>query len=79
MQHNIMEMAITRKRRSVQLTREEHSAFKKHYNSFPTKVDAEAAFGLSRQVLDLVAIKGSGSQETIDKVRDRLASIAQNP
>jgi hypothetical protein len=58
-----------RKRRSESLSKEEHKAFVKFFQSFPTKVDAEIHFEIKRQVLDLVAIKGSGSPETISKIK----------
>ena len=65
-----------RKRRSEIMTPEEHEDFKTFFNSFPTKVDASEHFNLSRQVLDLVAIKGSGSPETIKKIRKQLKRLA---
>lgn len=61
-----------RKRRSEIMAPEEHEAFKNLFYSFPTKIDAEIHFSLSRQVLDLVAIKGSGSPDTIKKIRKQL-------
>lgn len=64
---------IDRKRRSERMSADEHESFKKLFYSFPTKVDAEVYFKLSRQVLDLVAIKGSGSSETIKQIRKTLA------
>lgn len=64
-----------RKRRSEIMTPEEHEAFKNLFYSFPTKVDAEIHFNLSRQVLDLVAIKGSGSPETIKKIRKHVKKL----
>lgn len=64
-----------RKRRSESMTPEEHEAFKNFFQSFPTKVDAEIHFSLSRQVLDLVAIKGSGSPDTIKKIRKQLKRL----
>jgi hypothetical protein len=61
-----------RKRRSERMSQEEVKAFKKLFHSFPTKTDAEVYFGLSRQVLDLVAIKGSGSPNTVGVIREKL-------
>lgn len=62
-----------RKRRSESLSKDEHKAFVKLFYSFPTKVDAEVYFSpLSRQVLDLVAIKGSGRYDTIAIIREKL-------
>lgn len=66
-----------RKRRSESLTKEEHKAFVKLYHTFPTKVDAAHYFNVTRQVLDLVAIKGSGSTETIRAIRYRLTAAEE--
>lgn len=63
-----------RRRRSEALTPEEHKAFKKYLSTFPTKIDAQIAIGVKRQVLDLVAIKGSGSPETIRMIREKLTA-----
>lgn len=71
-----METLATRKRKSEPLTKAEHKAFLKYYGSFPTKVDAEQVTGIKRQVLDLVAIKGTGSPETIEKIRTVLQTAA---
>ncbi|HEU4903199.1 MAG TPA: hypothetical protein VFT06_10415 [Flavisolibacter sp.] len=67
-------MEIPRKRKSEQLTKEEHRAFLKYFQSFPTKLDAEDAIGVKRQVLDMVALKGSGSPETISLIRQKLSA-----
>jgi hypothetical protein len=69
---------MERKRRSEQLSKEDHKAFIKYYHSFPTKIDAQIAFDVTRQVLDLVAIKGSGSPETIQKIREKLHEASSN-
>lgn len=63
---------MERKRRSEPLTKEEHKAFLKYLHTFPTKVDAQIAIGVKRQVLDLVAIKGTGSPDTIQAIRKKL-------
>lgn len=65
-----------RNRRSESLTKEEHDAFVAYYNSFPTKVDAEETIGLVRQILDGVALKGSGSTPTIQTIRKALLAKA---
>jgi hypothetical protein len=67
-----MENTIDRKRKSVQLTKEEHRAFVKYFRSFHTKTEAEEAIGVKRQVLDLVSIKGSGSPVTIQRIREMI-------
>jgi hypothetical protein len=63
-----------RKRKSELLTKEEHAAFRKLYNSFHTKVDAEDYFGIKRQVLDQLVLKGSASSDTVAAVREKLGS-----
>lgn len=65
-----------RKRRSEALTKEELKAFVKLYSTYLTKTDAEYDFGVKRQVLDLVAIKGHGSPETIEKIRIKIQHAA---
>lgn len=65
-----------RKRRSEALTRDELKAFIKLYGTYLTKTDAEYDFKVSRQVLDLVAIKGHGSPETIEKIRSKINQAA---
>lgn len=64
-----------RKRKSEKLTKEELSALKKYVRSFPFIVDAAEIIGIHRNVLDLVLLKGSGSPETIEKVR-KVLSVA---
>lgn len=64
---------IERKRRSEALTKEEQRLFVKLYNSFATKADAEYTIGLKRQILDMVALKGSASPESIQVIREALS------
>lgn len=73
---NIQTMTQKRNRRSEPLTKDEHEAFKALFVSFPTKVDAEYYFGLSRQILDGVFLKGSGSTETVKTIRKQLRKAA---
>jgi predicted DNA-binding protein (UPF0251 family) len=61
-----------RKRKTEKLTPEEFKALKKYVLSFHTVVDAAFAIGIHRNTLDMVVIKGSGSPETIDKIRQKL-------
>jgi hypothetical protein len=67
-----MEILMDRKRRSVPLTKEEKIAFKKYVFSFPTKIDAAAAIGISRPTLDLVLLRGTGNSDTIGRIREKL-------
>ncbi len=69
-------LIMDRKRKSEALLKEEHKAFIKYLNSFPTKIDAQFAIGVSRQVLDMVALRGSGSTETINTIRKKLEEIS---
>jgi hypothetical protein len=71
-----MENTTDRKRRSEALTKDELKAFVKLYGTDLTKTDAELDFKVSRQVLDLVAIKGHGSPETIEKIRQKITQAA---
>lgn len=66
---------MERKRRSVQLTREEMTAFKKYVSSFPTKIDAAEAIGISRPTLDLVLLRGTGNSDTVGLIREKLAVL----
>lgn len=61
-----------RKRRSESLTPEEVRAFKKYLGTFPTKIDAAFAIGISRPTLNLVIIRGSGHPDTIKLIREKL-------
>lgn len=63
---------MERKRRSVPLTREEKTAFKKYVHSFPTKIDAAEAIGISRPTLDLVLLRGTGNSDTVGLIREKL-------
>jgi hypothetical protein len=63
---------IERRRRSELLTKEEHKVLLKYLNTFPTLVDAAYAIDIPRQTLERVKIIGSGSPETIQKVREKL-------
>jgi hypothetical protein len=67
-----MELQMDRVRRSVQLTKEERKALQKYMSTFPTKIDAAAAIGISRPTLDLVIIRGSGNSVTVGLIREKL-------
>jgi sugar diacid utilization regulator len=61
-----------RKRKSEKLSSDEAKALKKYVATFHTIIDAAFAIGIHRNTLDMVLIKGSGSPETIHKIRERL-------
>lgn len=60
------------KRRSVRLTREEHVALKRYQRKFNTQIECAESIGIGREVLNNVILKGSGSPETISKIRSVL-------
>ncbi len=62
-------MNILRKRKSERMTGAEIKRLKSFVHSHHTIIDAAEEIGIHRNVLDLVLIKGSGSPETIDKIR----------
>lgn len=64
-----------RVRRSEKLTPQEHRDFKKHANSFDTRIDASQFYGFSLVTLDAVLLKGSGKPSTVQLIREKLASI----
>jgi hypothetical protein len=68
---NIPQMA--NKRKSLKLTKDEHKALKAFCKTFSTVVECAEAIGISRQVLDLVLLKGSGSPETIEKIKGSIS------
>jgi hypothetical protein len=67
-----MDNIIDRKRRSVPLTKDEQKALLKYVQSFPTKIDAAYALGISRPTLDLVIIRGTGNSDTVGLIREKL-------
>jgi hypothetical protein len=58
-----------RKRKSELLTAAEHQALKDYRAGFQTEVDCAISIGIDRTVLNRVILAGSGSPETIAKVR----------
>ena len=68
-----MQILQDRKRKSEKMSKEEHKAFLKYVGSFPTKVDAAVALGVSRPTLDGLIHRGSGHPDTIQIVRERLS------
>lgn len=67
-----------RKRKSEKLTSEEAKSLKKYVYAFPTVIDAAYTIGIHRNTLDMVLIKGSGSPETIEKIRTKLSDTNSN-
>lgn len=71
-----MEIISTRRRRSESLTPQEHKSFIRLLKSFPTKIDAAQAIGLSRITIHNIASTGSGRPDSIELIRKNLASSA---
>lgn len=70
----MIKIQTERKRKSEKLSKDEHKALLRFVKSQPTIVDAAEQITIHRNVLDLVMIKGSGSPETIQKVRSVIAA-----
>lgn len=60
------------KRKSERLSKIEQQALKRYVAAKNTVVAAAEIIGIHRNVLDLVLVKGSGSPETIQKIRAAL-------
>lgn len=61
-----------RKRKSERLSNDELRLLKKYVASFPTVIDAALAIGIHRNTLDIILIKGSGSPESVGKIKEKL-------
>jgi len=69
-----MQISAQRKRKSEKLTKPEHRAFINWVKNQDTKIDAAHALGIHRVSLDRIYIIGSGSPETIGKIRNVLSN-----
>lgn len=67
----------TRKRKSEALTKDEFAALKQYAKGFTTTIDCAESIGINRNVLDRVLIVGSGSPDTIEKIRTTLTATAK--
>lgn len=65
---------ITSKRKSEALTKDEFTALKQFAKGFRTAVECAEVIGISRVVLDRILIVGSGSPETVEKIRTAIAT-----
>lgn len=63
---------MQRKRRSEPLTKDEQKTFLKYVGSFPTKIDAAEAIGVSRPTLDGILFRGTGRPDVIQSIRKKL-------
>lgn len=59
----------SKKRKSVLLTTGEHKALKQYRKNFNTEVECAITIGIDRLVLNRVLMVGSGSPETISKIK----------
>jgi len=57
------------KKRSESLTREEYKALKAYRKQFTTEIDCALSLRIDRGVLGRVLLTGSGSPDSIDKIR----------
>jgi hypothetical protein len=61
--------AIFSKPKSVSLSREELNSLKKYRKGFSTAIDCAMSLGVDRNVLGAVLLKGTGSPDSIEKIR----------
>lgn len=62
-------IVVPGRRKSVSLTKDEWQALKRYRKQFNTEVECAISIGIDRLVLNRVLLKGSGSPETIAKIR----------
>lgn len=66
---------MERRRKSVELTREEYKALKSYCKGFRFITDAAEEIGISREVLSRVLAVRSGAPETIEAIKDAIAKL----
>jgi len=64
--------ASFKKPKSVPLTKDELKALKRYRKGFETEVDCAVSIGIDRLVLNRVMLVGSGSPDTIEKIKATL-------
>lgn len=62
----------TKRGTSVALTTKELAALKQYREGFVTEVDCAISIGIDRNVLNRIATFGSGSPESIEKIKSAL-------
>jgi hypothetical protein len=70
-----MNNTITPPKRSIKLSQDEKKALKNYCKTFQTEVDCALAIGIDRNVLARVRMIGSGSENTITKIRETLEKL----
>lgn len=73
-----MNTIINTPKRSIKLSRHERKSLKDFCGGFQTEVDSALAIGIDRNVLARVKQVGSGSENTITKIRETLKSNCNN-
>lgn len=63
-----------RVRKSVKLSREQLEALKTWVSEQDTKLDAADELGVAPNTLDRVLLAGSGSHDTIEKIKAKIAA-----
>jgi hypothetical protein len=66
----------TTKRKSIALSVEEFASLKQYAKQFNTGVECAESIGIHRNVLDRILLAGSGSPESIEKIRAALKAAA---
>lgn len=67
-----MNTTINPSKRSIKLSQDEKKALRDFCYTFSTEVDCALAIGIDRNVLARVRQVGSGSENTITKIREAL-------
>jgi hypothetical protein len=67
-----MNTMTSRRRKSEPLSTDEKKALKQYAKRFTAQLDCAEAICISREVLIRVLLAGSGSPETISKIRETL-------
>jgi predicted DNA-binding protein (UPF0251 family) len=61
-------------RKSLEMTKEQKSAFKKWFNAQPTKQDAAKSLEISRPALDRLILAGRSRQDVIERVISKISA-----
>lgn len=69
-----MNTTINPPKRSIRLSKDEKKALKDFCKTFQTEVDCALAIGIDRNVLARVKQVGSGSENTITRIRETLVN-----
>jgi hypothetical protein len=73
-----MNNTISPPKRSIKLSQDEKKALKLFCKNFSTEVDCALSIGIDRNVLARVRQVGSGSENTITKIRETLKDHNDN-